>query len=68
MFKKTIVVDGKGHLMGRLASYVAKQLLSGTPPLTQARTSSSSAPKPSTSAVSSSATKSASPSSSGSAC
>ena len=25
----TIVVDGKGHLMGRLASIVAKQLLSG---------------------------------------
>ena len=29
MFKKQIVVDAKGHLMGRLASYVAKQLLSG---------------------------------------
>lgn len=30
MFKKQIVVDAKGHLLGRLASYVAKQLLSGT--------------------------------------
>jgi len=30
MFRKTIVIDGKGHLLGRLASYVAKQLLSGT--------------------------------------
>jgi large subunit ribosomal protein L13Ae len=29
MFQKQIVIDGKGHLMGRLASYVAKQLLSG---------------------------------------
>lgn len=29
MFKKQVVVDAKGHLMGRLASYVAKQLLSG---------------------------------------
>ncbi len=25
----TIVIDGKGHLFGRLASVVAKQLLSG---------------------------------------
>jgi len=30
MFQKQIVIDGKGHLLGRLASYVAKQLLSGT--------------------------------------
>lgn len=30
MFTKQVVVDGKGHLMGRLASYVAKTLLSGT--------------------------------------
>ena len=30
MFKKLIVVDGKGHLLGRLASYIAKTLLSGT--------------------------------------
>ena len=29
MFKKLIVVDAKGHLLGRLASYVAKALLSG---------------------------------------
>uniref|UniRef100_A0A7S3JA77 60S ribosomal protein L13a n=1 Tax=Euplotes harpa TaxID=151035 RepID=A0A7S3JA77_9SPIT len=29
MQSKTIVIDGKGHLMGRLASVVAKQLLLG---------------------------------------
>jgi large subunit ribosomal protein L13Ae len=29
MFRKVIVIDAKGHLLGRLASYVAKQLLSG---------------------------------------
>lgn len=29
MFEKEIVVDGKGHLMGRLASKVAKELLQG---------------------------------------
>ena len=29
MFKKVIVIDGKGHLLGRLASYVAKLVLSG---------------------------------------
>lgn len=29
MFKKHIVIDAKGHLAGRLASYVAKELLSG---------------------------------------
>lgn len=29
MFEKVIVIDGRGHLLGRLASYVAKQLLSG---------------------------------------
>lgn len=29
MFEKEIVVDGKGHLMGRLAAYVAKELLCG---------------------------------------
>ena len=28
-FEKVVVVDGKGHLLGRLASIVAKQLLSG---------------------------------------
>ena len=35
MFKKLIVVDGKGHLLGRLASYLAKALLSGTNALIQ---------------------------------
>lgn len=29
MFEPTIIIDGKGHLMGRLASIVAKQLLGG---------------------------------------
>ena len=29
MFNKQIIIDAKGHLMGRLASYVAKQVLSG---------------------------------------
>ena len=29
MFKKEIVVDGRAHLLGRLASIVAKQLLEG---------------------------------------
>ncbi len=29
MFEKEIVIDGKGHLVGRLASYVAKELLNG---------------------------------------
>jgi len=29
MFKKVIVVDGRGHLIGRLASVVAKELLLG---------------------------------------
>lgn len=28
-FEKTIVVDGRGHLLGRLASVVAKELLLG---------------------------------------
>lgn len=35
MFKKLIVVDAKGHLLGRLASYIAKALLSGTNPKMQ---------------------------------
>ena len=35
MFKKLIVDDAKGHLLGRLASYIAKTLLSGTQSLTQ---------------------------------
>ena len=67
MFKKAIVVDAKGHLMGRLASYVAKQLLSGTHPLTQASRSSSSVVNPSTSVVNSSDTRFASQNSSASA-
>ena len=29
MFEKLIVIDGKGHMLGRLASYVAKELLNG---------------------------------------
>merc|ERR1711967_23923 len=29
MFEKQIVIDGKGHLKGRLASYIAKELLCG---------------------------------------
>ena len=29
VLEKPIVVDGRGHMMGRLASIVAKQLLSG---------------------------------------
>jgi large subunit ribosomal protein L13Ae len=28
-FQKVVVIDGKGHLLGRLASIVAKQLLNG---------------------------------------
>lgn len=27
---KTVVIDGRGHLMGRLASTIAKELLNGT--------------------------------------
>ena len=29
MFEKQVVIDGKAHLLGRLASVVAKELLSG---------------------------------------
>ena len=29
MFTKEVVVDGKGHILGRLASYVAKELQNG---------------------------------------
>ena len=29
MFTKIVLIDAKGHLLGRLASYVAKELLSG---------------------------------------
>ena len=42
MFKKLIVVDAKGHLLGRLASYIAKALLSGIFVLIQDKESQSS--------------------------
>ena len=29
MFEKELVIDGRGHLEGRLASIIAKELLSG---------------------------------------
>jgi len=29
MFEKLVVIDGKGHLVGRLASLVAKEILNG---------------------------------------
>jgi large subunit ribosomal protein L13Ae len=29
MFEKTIVVDGRDHMLGRLASLVAKELMNG---------------------------------------
>ena len=29
MFEKEIIVDGRGHLLGRLASTIAKEILSG---------------------------------------
>jgi large subunit ribosomal protein L13Ae len=29
MFEKQVVIDGKGHMLGRLASVIAKELLSG---------------------------------------
>jgi len=29
MFEKEVVIDGKGHLIGRLASYVAKEIQRG---------------------------------------
>jgi large subunit ribosomal protein L13Ae len=35
MFEKVVVIDARGHLLGRLASYVAKQLLSGKSSLIQ---------------------------------
>lgn len=37
MFKKLVVVDAKGHLLGRLASYIAKTLLSGRPSIMQGK-------------------------------
>jgi len=48
MFHRQIVIDAKGHLLGRLASYVAKQLLSGIFSFMQDKESSSSEPKEST--------------------
>ena len=29
MFEKELIIDGKGHMQGRLASVVAKELISG---------------------------------------
>lgn len=29
MFKKELIIDGKGHLLGRLASVIAKEILNG---------------------------------------
>jgi hypothetical protein len=29
MFKKELIIDGSGHLLGRLASVVAKEILNG---------------------------------------
>ena len=29
MFEKLVIIDGKGHLLGRLASIVAQELLNG---------------------------------------
>ena len=29
MFDKLVVIDGKDHLVGRLASYLAKELMNG---------------------------------------
>lgn len=37
MFDKVVVIDARGHLLGRLASYVAKQLLSGKTLLIKAK-------------------------------
>jgi ribosomal protein L13 len=57
MFKKLVVVDAKGHLLGRLASYIAKTLLSGKSPLTQAKELQSSGLKASISPAHSSETR-----------
>lgn len=61
MFHRQIVIDAKGHLLGRLASYVAKQLLSGISLLMQDKELSSLELKDSTSPDLSSETKSDSP-------
>lgn len=29
MFEKEIIIDAKGHMMGRMAAMIAKELLSG---------------------------------------
>ena len=58
MFKKLIVVDAQGHLLGRLASYVAKALLSGNHKLIQDKELPSSELKVSISPDPSSETKS----------
>ena len=29
MFRKLVIIDAKGHLVGRLASYIAKELQMG---------------------------------------
>lgn len=58
MFKKLIVVDAKGHLLGRLASYIAKALLSGTTHISQGKELQSLELKESISPVLSSETKS----------
>lgn len=58
MFKKLIVVDAKGHLLGRLASYIAKALLSGTISNMQDKESQLLDAKPSISQAHSSETKS----------
>jgi large subunit ribosomal protein L13Ae len=29
MFEKEVVIDGRGHMLGRLSSVVAKELLNG---------------------------------------
>lgn len=61
MFHRQIVIDAKGHLLGRLASYVAKQLLSGISSLMQDKELSSLELKDSTSPDLSSETRSDSP-------
>ena len=58
MFQKQIIIDAKGHLLGRLASYVAKQLLSGIYNLIQDKELSLLELKPSTSLAPSSETRS----------
>lgn len=62
MFEKLVVIDARGHLLGRLASHVAKELLSGTQIFIQARELSLSDAKESISQDRSSETKPNSPS------